>query len=144
MLQIIKKLFCSLILLQVKGCVGTKFIGRWADLAINIALDAVNTVTLEENGRVEIDIKRYAKVEKIPGGAMEESRILNGVMLNKDVTHPKMKRYIEVSGVKLVFFRGEVSSKVGFVFCLESKDCAFGLFAGIQERGIASKCGNLW
>lgn len=83
---------------------GTKFIGRWAELAINIALDAVNTVTLVENGRVEIDIKRYAKVEKIPGGSIEESRILNGVMLNKDVTHPKMRRYIEVDFVKRFVF----------------------------------------
>lgn len=49
----------------VKSCVGTKFIGRWSDLAVKIALDAVETVTLEENGRKEIDIKRYAKVEKV-------------------------------------------------------------------------------
>ncbi|KAL3287626.1 hypothetical protein HHI36_002095 [Cryptolaemus montrouzieri] len=78
----------------VKGCVGTKFISRWEDLAVNIALDAVHTVLLEENGRTEIDIKRYAKVEKIPGGSIEESTILRGVMLNKDVTHPKMRRII--------------------------------------------------
>lgn len=37
----------------------------------------------------------YAKVEKIPGGTIEESRVLNGVMFNKDVTHAKMRRYIE-------------------------------------------------
>lgn len=63
---------------------------------MNIALDAVGTVLLEENGRTEVDIKRYAKVEKIPGGSVEESQILRGVMLNKDVTHPKMRRYIKV------------------------------------------------
>lgn len=82
--------------MQVKGCIGTKFIGRWSDLAVNIALDAVNTVLLVENGRTEVDIKRYAKVEKIPGGSVEESQILRGVMVNKDVTHPKMRRYIKV------------------------------------------------
>lgn len=49
----------------VKSCVGTKFIGRWADMACKIALDAVKTVMLEENGRREIDIKRYARVEKV-------------------------------------------------------------------------------
>lgn len=38
---------------------------------------------------------RYAKVEKIPGGSIDESCVLSGVMLNKDVTHAKMKRYIE-------------------------------------------------
>lgn len=35
------------------------------DLACQIAYDAVKTVSLEENGRKEIDIKRYAKVEKV-------------------------------------------------------------------------------
>jgi T-complex protein 1 subunit gamma len=49
----------------VKSCVGTKFIRKWSDLACNIALDATATVALEENGRREIDIKRYAKVEKV-------------------------------------------------------------------------------
>ena len=36
-----------------------------SDLACQIALDATATVALEENGRREIDIKRYAKVEKV-------------------------------------------------------------------------------
>merc|ERR1712200_280891 len=34
-------------------------------------------------------------VEKIPGGTIEDSAVLKGVMFNKDVTHPKMKRRIE-------------------------------------------------
>ncbi len=34
-------------------------------MACNIALDAVRTVEHEENGRKEIDIKNYAKVEKV-------------------------------------------------------------------------------
>lgn len=87
----------------MKGCIGTKFIGKWSDLAVNIALEAVRTVTLNENGRTEVDIKRYAKIEKIPGGSIEDSKILDGVMLNKDVTHPKMRRYIEVSFFKYYY-----------------------------------------
>ncbi|KAJ2949634.1 hypothetical protein O0L34_g15559 [Tuta absoluta] len=79
----------------IRSCVGTKYIGRWADLAVDIALDAVKTVTINEHGRVEVDIKNYAKIEKIPGGTIEESAVLTGVMINKDVTHPKMRRYIE-------------------------------------------------
>ena len=42
----------------------------------------------DDSGNVEIDVKRYAKVEKIPGGVMEDCEVLNGVMFNKDVTHP--------------------------------------------------------
>ena len=49
----------------IKSCLETKFINRWSELACQIALDAVNTVTVEEGGRREIDIKRYAKVEKV-------------------------------------------------------------------------------
>lgn len=78
----------------VKACVGTKFIGKWSNLAVKIALEAVETVTLNGHGRLEIDIKRYAKVEKIPGGTIEDSCVLKGIMINKDVTHPKMRRHI--------------------------------------------------
>lgn len=46
----------------------------------------------EGGGRREVDIKRYAKIEKVPGGAVEDSRVLDGVMINKDVTHARMKR----------------------------------------------------
>ncbi|KXJ25911.1 T-complex protein 1 subunit gamma [Exaiptasia diaphana] len=80
----------------IRSSVGTKFINKWGDLACNIALDAVNTVVIDRgDNRKEIDIKNYAKVEKVPGGDIEDSRVLTGVMLNKDVTHGRMKRRIE-------------------------------------------------
>ncbi|XP_017039681.1 T-complex protein 1 subunit gamma [Drosophila ficusphila] len=104
----------------VKACVGTKFIGKWSDLAVKIALDAVETVTLSENGRLEVDIKRYAKVEKIPGGAIEESCVLKGVMINKDVTHAKMRRRIENPRIVLLdcsleYKKGESQTNVEII-----------------------------
>jgi len=86
----------------IQSCVGTKFIAKWSDLACDIAMDAVKTVTMENGGKREIDIKRYAKVEKIPGGTIEDSQVLRGVMFNKDVVHPKMKRRIENPRVLLL------------------------------------------
>lgn len=66
-----------------------------SDLVCEIALNAVQTVAIDKDGgRKEIDIKRYARVEMIPGGTIEDSEVLCGVMLNKDVTHPRMKRYL--------------------------------------------------
>lgn len=50
-------------------------------------MDAVKTVRVEQNNTVEIDVKRYAKVEKLPGARLEDCRVLDGVMFNKDVTH---------------------------------------------------------
>lgn len=62
-----------------------------------LALDAVRCVTVEQgNGQREIDIKKYAKIEKIPGGSIEDCRVLQGVMFNKDVVAPgRMRRRIE-------------------------------------------------
>nr|KAF6412873.1 chaperonin containing TCP1 subunit 3 [Molossus molossus] len=48
----------------INSSITTKAISRWSSLACNIALDAVKTVQFEENGRKEIDIKKYARVEK--------------------------------------------------------------------------------
>ena len=82
----------------IQSCIGTKFVSRWADLSCKIALDAVRTVLVQNKDNpslTEIDIKRYAKVEKLPGGKIEDSKVIRGVMFNKDVTHPKMPRRLE-------------------------------------------------
>jgi T-complex protein 1 subunit gamma len=80
----------------IRSCIGTKFSSRYGDLICDLALEAVLRVTLVDgSGRKDIDIKRYAKVEKIPGGELEDCRVLNGVMVEKDITHPRMRRRIE-------------------------------------------------
>jgi T-complex protein 1 subunit gamma len=53
-------------------------------------------------GKLAADLKRYARVEKIPGGGLEDSKVLNGVMVNKDVTHSGMRRYIKNPRVLLL------------------------------------------
>eukprot|EP01012_Entosiphon_sulcatum_P020448 TRINITY_DN2539_c0_g1_i1.p2 TRINITY_DN2539_c0_g1~~TRINITY_DN2539_c0_g1_i1.p2 ORF type:complete len:545 (-),score=192.73 TRINITY_DN2539_c0_g1_i1:409-2043(-) len=80
----------------VTACLGTKMMTREDEVMANLAIDATRTVTVvdQKSGRKEIDLKRYAKVEKVPGGEFAESRVLRGVMIEKDVVHPKMKRRI--------------------------------------------------
>ncbi|KII93155.1 hypothetical protein PLICRDRAFT_35340 [Plicaturopsis crispa FD-325 SS-3] len=78
----------------IKTSIGTKFVMRWSDLMCKLALQAVRTVAQDDGGMKTVDIKRYARVEKVPGGEIEQSRVLNGVMLNKDITHPNMRRRI--------------------------------------------------
>mmetsp|Transcript_52186 Transcript_52186/g.131123 ORF Transcript_52186/g.131123 Transcript_52186/m.131123 type:complete len:455 (+) Transcript_52186:544-1908(+) len=87
----------------VHTCIDTKFSARWGNMISDLAVKAAKCVTIElPNGKKEIDIKRYAKVEKIPGGDFDECAVLNGVMLNKDVTHPKMRRIIKNPKVVLL------------------------------------------
>eukprot|EP01001_Neometanema_parovale_P000619 NODE_1068_length_1911_cov_11.520694_g1015_i0.p1 GENE.NODE_1068_length_1911_cov_11.520694_g1015_i0~~NODE_1068_length_1911_cov_11.520694_g1015_i0.p1 ORF type:complete len:545 (+),score=167.53 NODE_1068_length_1911_cov_11.520694_g1015_i0:119-1753(+) len=85
-------------------CLGTKVMGRMEVMMTGLAIDAVRTVTVVDKvtGKKEIDFKRYAKVEKVPGGEFSDCRVLKGVMLNKDVCHPRMKRRVVNPRVILV------------------------------------------
>ncbi|KAL0214679.1 hypothetical protein P9112_006863 [Eukaryota sp. TZLM1-RC] len=86
----------------VRSTLGTKFVSRWMDLMCQLAVDAVQTVT-QTNGNIkEIDTKKFARIEKIPGGDIEDSSVLRGVCLNKDIVHPQMKRSIRNPRVLLL------------------------------------------
>ncbi|THG03389.1 hypothetical protein TEA_026028 [Camellia sinensis var. sinensis] len=80
----------------VKSCIGTKFTSQFGDLIADLALDATTTIGVDlGQGLREVDIKKYIKVEKVPGGQLEDSKVLKGVMFNKDVVAPgKMRRKI--------------------------------------------------
>jgi len=127
----------------IKSCIGTKFVSKWSDLACKIALDAVSTVQFEENGRKEIDIKRYARIEKIPGGSMEDSEVLKGVMVNKDVVHPRMKRRIENPRIMLLdcnleYKKGESQTSLEF-----TKETDFSRVLELEEEYIKSICEDI-
>ncbi|KAI4835004.1 T-complex protein 1 subunit gamma [Plasmodium brasilianum] len=84
------------LLKAIDSCLSTKFVSRYNSIISKLALEATQCVKIENiMGKKEIDIKRYAKVEKIPGGEITDSYVLKGVMINKDITHPKMRRYIK-------------------------------------------------
>lgn len=79
----------------VASCVGTKYVHRYRDLMVRIAIDAVNTVKTEAGDKISVDFKNFAKVEKIPGGDVTDSVVLKGVMFNKDVVSGNMRRHIK-------------------------------------------------
>mmetsp|Transcript_54580 Transcript_54580/g.75645 ORF Transcript_54580/g.75645 Transcript_54580/m.75645 type:complete len:184 (+) Transcript_54580:164-715(+) len=71
------------------SCIGTKFASRWGSMITNLSLKAARIIVKGGNiNKLNLEIKRYAKVEKIPGGSLDDSCVLDGVMFNKDVTHP--------------------------------------------------------
>jgi T-complex protein 1 subunit gamma len=83
--------------MALQSCIGTKFASRWGKLISNLTIKATKTILRTEGNKTKLnlDIKRYARVEKIPGGTLEDCEVLDGVMVNKDITHPKMRRYIK-------------------------------------------------
>ncbi|CAO3636743.1 unnamed protein product [Cunninghamella echinulata] len=126
----------------IKSSIGTKFVNTWSDLMCKLALDAVRTVAKEEErtGRKEVDLKRYARVEKIPGGEIEQSEVLDGIILNKDVTHPKMRRRIENPRIILLdcpleYKKGESQTNIEI-----TKETDWNRILEIEEEQIKSMC----
>lgn len=125
----------------ISSSIGTKFVSRWMDLMCDLALKAVRTVTWEAgNGRTEVDIKRYARVEKVPGGEIEDSQVLDGLMLNKDITHPKMRRRIENPRIVLLdcpleYKKGESQTNIEI-----SKEEDWNRILQIEEEQIKVMC----
>lgn len=92
----------SQVLQLIRSCIGTKYVTRHDNLIVDIAFKAVKTVRVDVDGRPIMDIKNFAKVEKIPGGELIDSQVLDGVMFNKDVTSAKMRRRIENPRIMLL------------------------------------------
>uniref|UniRef100_H3CG97 T-complex protein 1 subunit gamma n=1 Tax=Tetraodon nigroviridis TaxID=99883 RepID=H3CG97_TETNG len=133
----------SMMLKIIHSAINTKVLSRWSELACSIALDAVRTVELEDNGRKEIDIKKYAKVEKVPGGIIEDSCVLRGVMVNKDVTHPRMRRLIREPRIVLLdcsleYKKGESQTDIEI-----SKEEDFARILQMEEEYIQQICEDI-
>lgn len=83
---------------SIKSCIGTKFSSFWGDLLINLSIKSCRMVSKclhSGTEKLNVEIKRFIKIEKIPGGSIEDSQVLNGVMINKDIVHAGMRRRIE-------------------------------------------------
>lgn len=127
----------------VSSCIGTKFLGQFGAFACGLAIKAVKTVYQEENGRKDIDIKRFARIEKVPGGTIEDSEVLDGIMINKDVVHPKMRRRIENPRIILLdagleYKKGESQTDVEL-----SRENDFSRMLQIEEEYIQNLCAKL-
>jgi len=79
----------------IQSSINTKFVSRWGTMISDLALKSARCVTVRMATKVEVDLKRYARIEKIPGGELEDCEVLEGVMFCKDVTHHKMRKDIK-------------------------------------------------
>ncbi|KAH0569688.1 TCP-1 chaperonin subunit gamma [Spironucleus salmonicida] len=81
----------------INNCLNTKFSSNWGDLIVNMAFQAVKIVQNQMKfcDATDIDIKRFARVEKIPGGAVDDCQIIRGCVLNKDIIHPSMPKSLQ-------------------------------------------------
>ncbi|MES1911812.1 MAG: hypothetical protein MHM6MM_004187 [Cercozoa sp. M6MM] len=135
----------SEILKIITATLGTKFSARFGDLMTKLALEAVLTVRrTREDGSTDIDVKRYARVEKVPGGELSESRVLNGIMINKDVTTPaSMQRRFANPRIVLLdspleYKKGESQTNVEI-----TADTDFNRMLELEEESVRAMCDEI-
>lgn len=124
----------------IKCCLGTKFASKWDNLISDLALKAVKIVHNRSSQVFDCDIKKFAKVEKIPGGTLQECKVLSGVMINKDLVHPQMRRRIEKPRIILLdcpleYKKGESMTNVEF-----EKDTDFASALEQERKEIKYLC----
>jgi len=127
----------------IRTTLGTKFVRRFGDLIPEIAMTAVKRVETEEMKQKVIDIKRFVRVEKIPGGFLEESKVLQGIAIAKDIINPNMRRKVVNPRIVLLdcpleYKKGESQTNMEF-----SKEMDFEMALRMEEAYIKRMCDNI-
>ena len=124
----------------IKSCLATKFASKWDNLISDLALKAVKIVYNKESKVFDCDIKKYAKVEKIPGGELSECVVLDGVVLNKDVIHPQMRRRIENPRIVLLDSTLEYKKGESQTNCEFTKETDFTAALEQEKKEVKKLC----
>ena len=66
-----------------------------------LAVEAVKLVAEEKDGKLKVDIDNI-KLEKKEGGAVRDTRLIRGVVIDKEVVHPGMPKRIENAKIALI------------------------------------------
>jgi T-complex protein 1 subunit gamma len=151
----------------VESSLSTKFSSRWNEKMVEMALAAVTivaqkkptieTVPTKENdspntlfqqkgfqlAEAEVDLKRYAKVEKIPGGEMDDCTVLKGVMFQKDTVHSSMRRRIVNPRILLLdcpleYKKGETQTNMEV-----TKENDWNALLQLEEEQVALMCADI-
>eukprot|EP00339_Tiarina_fusa_P001385 CAMPEP_0117038072 /NCGR_PEP_ID=MMETSP0472-20121206/26820_1 /TAXON_ID=693140 ORGANISM="Tiarina fusus, Strain LIS" /NCGR_SAMPLE_ID=MMETSP0472 /ASSEMBLY_ACC=CAM_ASM_000603 /LENGTH=534 /DNA_ID=CAMNT_0004748211 /DNA_START=1 /DNA_END=1605 /DNA_ORIENTATION=- len=76
----------------VRSCLSSKVVKRCEDLMAQISVDAILSVADLDRKDVNLSL---IKLEGKAGGKMEDSKLVNGILLNKHMSHPQMAKEIK-------------------------------------------------
>lgn len=79
----------------------TKLVGEQRKLLASLVVDAVLTVAEVKSGKYVVDIEDV-KIEKKAGGSVSDTRLIKGLVIDKEVVHTRMRKYIDNAGIALI------------------------------------------
>ncbi|KAG0442059.1 T-complex protein 1 subunit gamma [Dictyocoela muelleri] len=124
----------------VSNAVQTKLCKIMGVDVASMALKAVEKIFTSEHGVKKCDLKNLVKVEKILDVSFSGSEVLDGVLLDKILIHPQMRRRIENPRIVILdsgfeYKKGESQTKYEF----KDKD-AYKRALEIEEEQVLLKC----
>lgn len=93
-----------------------KSVGGQKEYLANLAVDAVKSVAEKRDGKYFVDVDNI-KVEKRIGGAIPDTQMIQGIVVDKERVHPRMPRVVKnakiaVLSVALEIKKTEVEAKI--------------------------------
>ncbi|PKI84667.1 T-complex protein 1 subunit epsilon [Malassezia vespertilionis] len=83
----------------IKTCLGSKIVSGTSDKFTQIAIDAVLSVADLDRRDVDFEL---IKVDGKVGGSLEDSALVKGVVIDKDMSHPQMPREIRDARIAIL------------------------------------------
>ncbi|KAJ2413400.1 Mitochondrial distribution and morphology protein 12, partial [Coemansia sp. RSA 2531] len=93
----------------------------WDSVVFNVAMDAVKRVKpnvrvqLNVRGGDSMDLRRYVRIKRIPGGTPNDSQYISGIVFTKNLAHRRMPRYLVSPQIMLLTFPLEYTSPSKYV-----------------------------
>jgi len=78
-----------------------KGVGGEREILADIAVEAVSSIAEKEDGKYKADIDNI-QVEKKQGGAVADTKLIKGIILDKERVHPRMPRSLKNAKIALV------------------------------------------
>ena len=85
----------------------TKATAGTSDHLANLATDAVRQIIEERDGKITADIDRI-KVLKKKGEGMDQSELVKGIVVDKEISHPQMPKQVRNAKIALVNAKLEI------------------------------------
>ncbi len=79
----------------------SKLVAEHREYLARLAAEAILQVAEEVEGKFKVDVDDV-KVEKKPGGSLTETKLVRGIVLDKEVVHPGMPKRVENAKIALL------------------------------------------
>jgi thermosome len=86
---------------------GTKAVATSKDFLAKLATSAVTQVMENSSGKIKADIERI-KVLKKHGGGIEQTELIQGIVLDKEIAHSQMPKRVEKAKIALLNAKLEI------------------------------------